>query len=93
MLDKNKYEFGENFLEIIVCGGGRKNKYLMELLTQKLDFENFFTIDEYNIDGDFIESQAFAYIAIRSYLRLPISFPDTTGAREASTGGILVKIK
>ena len=63
----------------------------MELLTQKFDFKNFFTIDEYNIDGDFIESQAFAYLAIRSFLKLPISFPETTGCIKPCTGGIIVK--
>ena len=50
-------------------------------------------IDDLEIDGDFIESQAFAYLAIRSYLGYPISFPDTTGATKASTGGILIKVK
>ena len=75
-----------------ICGGGRKNLFLLERIKKKINSE-IKLIDELEIDGDFIESQAFAYIAIRSYLRLPISFPDTTGAREASTGGILVKIK
>ena len=91
LLDKNKYEFVENFLEIIVCGGGRKNKYLMELLIQKLDFKEFSSIDEYKIDGDFVESQAFAFLAIRSYLKLPISFPETTGCKKPCTGGVIVK--
>ena len=90
LLHRNKQDW-EIFPEIIICGGGRKNKYLMELLTQKLDFKNFFTIDEYNIDGDFIESQAFAYLAIRSFLKLPISFPETTGCINPCTGGIIVK--
>jgi len=90
LLHRNKKDW-EIFPEIIICGGGRKNKYLMELLTQKLDFKNFFTIDEYNIDGDFIESQAFAYLAIRSFLKLPISFPETTGCINPCTGGIIVK--
>ena len=48
-------------------------------------------IDEYKIDGDFIESQAFAYLAIRSFLKLPITFPSTTGCKKACTGGVLVK--
>jgi anhydro-N-acetylmuramic acid kinase len=48
-------------------------------------------IDDYGVDGDFIESQAFAYLAIRSYLNLPISFPETTGVREPCTGGIIIK--
>ena len=48
-------------------------------------------IDDFNIDGDFIESQAFGYLAIRSYLKLPISFPKTTGCDKPCTGGVLVK--
>ena len=48
-------------------------------------------IDNFGIDGDFVESQAFAYLAIRSYLKLPISFPETTGVNKPCTGGIIVK--
>ena len=48
-------------------------------------------IDEYGINGDFIESQAFAYLAIRSYLKLPISFPETTGVKRSCTGGLILK--
>ena len=40
LLHRNKQDW-EIFPEIIICGGGRKNKYLMELLTQKLDFKIF----------------------------------------------------
>ena len=45
------------------------------------------------IDGDFIESQAFAYLAVRSYLKLPISFPNTTGCLNSCTGGAIVEAK
>ena len=48
-------------------------------------------IDDFGIDGDFVESQAFAYLAIRSFLKLPISFPETTGCEKPCTGGIIVK--
>ena len=48
-------------------------------------------IDNYGIDGDFIESQAFAYLAIRSYLGLSISFPKTTGCKNPSIGGVIIK--
>ena len=48
-------------------------------------------IDNLKIDGDFVESQAFAYLAIRSYLKLPISFPSTTGVSKPCTGGVVVK--
>ena len=78
--------------KIILCGGGRKNKTLIERLKKycgnKIKFE---TMDDYGIDGDFVESQAFAFLAIRSYFKLPISFPNTTGCKLPSTGGILVK--
>ena len=48
-------------------------------------------IEKYGIDGDYVESQAFAYLAIRSFLKLPISFPGTTGCKEPTTGGVVVK--
>ena len=75
----------------LVCGGGRKNKYLIEILRKNLIIKELVSIDEYGYDGDFTESEAFAYLAIRSYLGLPISFPNTTGCKEPSTGGVLVK--
>ncbi len=48
-------------------------------------------IDDYKIDGDFIESQAFAYLAIRSALKKEISYPNTTDVQKPSIGGVLVK--
>ena len=48
-------------------------------------------IDYLGIDGGFVESQAFGYLAIRSYLGLPISFPETTGCVKPCTGGVIVK--
>jgi anhydro-N-acetylmuramic acid kinase len=48
-------------------------------------------IDNLQVDGDYIESQAFAFLAIRSYLDLPISFPSTTNCKEPSLGGIIIK--
>ena len=48
-------------------------------------------IDDYNLKADYIESQAFAFLAIRSFLNLPISFSTTTGCKEFTVGGKLVK--
>ena len=82
----------QNISRIILCGGGRKNKTLIERIKRnshnKLEFQ---TTDDYKVDGDFVESQAFAFLAIRSFLKLPISFPNTTGCKLPSTGGVLVK--
>ena len=44
-------------------------------------------IDDYGIDGDFVESQAFAFLAIRSLEGMPISFPTTTRCKKSVTGG------
>ena len=75
----------------LVCGGGRKNRYLLESIKNIFENISIEPIDQYQIDGDFVESQAFGYLAIRSFLKLPISFPSTTGCIKPSTGGILVK--
>ena len=85
-------ETREKLWKILICGGGRKNKTLIEGIKSRV-LKNLViqSIDDYDIDGDYVESQAFAYLAIRSYLGLPISFPETTGCKEPTTGGVLVK--
>ena len=75
----------------LVCGGGRKNKYLIDILRKNLNIKELVSIDEHGFDGDFIESQAFAYLAIKSYLGLPITFPNTTGCKKPTTGGVIIK--
>ena len=75
----------------LVCGGGRKNKYLLESIKDNFENISIELIDQYQINGDFVESQAFAYLAIRSYLELPISFPTTTGCKRPITGGDIIK--
>ena len=77
----------------IFCGGGRKNKSLMQSIENYLVNKNIIIkdIDDYNFDGNFIESQAFAYLAIRSYLKLPISFPSTTRCKKAISGGDILQ--
>ena len=86
---KNK----NNLQNVFVCGGGRKNNFLIEnikefLLVEKIKLED---IDSYGFNGDFVESQAFAYLAIRSFLKLPISFPSTTRCISPTIGGVLSK--
>ena len=74
---------------ILISGGGRKNKFLINRINKKIK-KKVKLIDELGVDGDFIESQAFAFLAIRSYLNLPISFPSTTGVNKACTGGKII---
>ena len=81
-------------LKVLVCGGGRKNKRLIENIKKNtLKNLQIKPIDDYGVNGDFVESQAFAYLAIRSILKMPISFPKTTGCRQPCTGGEIIKIK
>ena len=76
---------------ILVCGGGRKNKVLMKAIQNKLPQKiKMKLIDEYNIDGDFVESQAFAFLAIRTCASLPISFPNTTNCSKPTIGGEVI---
>ena len=78
--------------KILLCGGGRKNKILLKKIEEYLPSHiKLELIDDYKINGDFIESQAFAFLAIRSLLNLPISFPNTTGCIKPSYGGKLIK--
>ena len=72
----------------ILCGGGRKNKFLVNII--KSSNKNVKLIDDYGVDGDFVESQAFAYLAIRSFLNLDISFPSTTGCSNNLKGGTII---
>ena len=78
--------------KVLICGGGRKNKILIEKI-KKNTLKNLILqpIDDYGVNGDFVESQAFAFLAIRSSLKLPISFPGTTGCKKPSTGGEIIK--
>ena len=81
-------------IKYLISGGGRKNIALIDCIKDNLKNKNNFVldnIDKYGFNGDFIESQAFGYLAIRSFLNLPISFPNTTGCAKPTVGGKLVK--
>ncbi len=68
-----------------VCGGGRHNPAIMAALRSRLNKVE--KVEALGLDGDALEAQAFAYLAVRSVKRLPFSLPSTTGATRAVTGG------
>ncbi len=73
----------KNFLKlkkVFISGGGRKNLFLMKIIKDNTTIE-IIDLDKKKMNGDFIESQAFAYIAVRSLLQKVISFPQTTGVK------------
>lgn len=73
---------------VIACGGGRKNKAIMAMLGLHLDAD-ILTAEDFDWDGDMLEAQAFAYLAVRTVNGLPNSFPSTTGAPRPIIGGQL----
>ena len=78
-------------INILICGGGRKNLSLIDSIKNKLPLNmKLSLIDDYKINGDFVESQAFAYLAIRSYLKKIISFPKTTNVKNSCSGGVVI---
>ena len=81
-------------IKFLVCGGGRKNDYLINSIKSYLSHKqniSLNSIDDYSLNGDYIESQAFGYLAIRSFLNLPISYPKTTGCIKPTVGGKLAQ--
>lgn len=73
-------------LRVLVCGGGRKNKALMSLLAASFTAP-VEPVEAAGWDGDALEAQCFAYLAVRSVKGLPLSLPSTTGVPEPLTGG------
>ncbi len=72
----------------IVCGGGRRNHHLMERLAANVEAP-VAPAEALGLDGDMMEAQGWACLAVRALKGLPITFPETTGAPEPLTGGIL----
>ena len=75
----------------VVCGGGRLNRVVMADLAALAETggARVVTAEDAGLDGDAMEAEAWAYLAVRSLKGLPLTFPGTTGVREPVTGGIL----
>ncbi len=72
-----------------VTGGGRHNPAVMKGLRDALG--NVYPVESLGWKGDALEAQAFAFLAVRSLKRMPLSLPTTTGALRAVTGGALYR--
>jgi anhydro-N-acetylmuramic acid kinase len=79
--------------KLIITGGGRKNLFLIKALKKQFKNKgiNIVLVDSLNFNGDLLEAQAFAYLAVRCVKKLPISLPTTTGVRKPTMGGVLYK--
>jgi anhydro-N-acetylmuramic acid kinase len=82
--------------KIKASGGGLHNKNLIKIIEEvcSIKVEPIRLLTEANGEiahtdiGDFIEAYAFAFLSIRSFLKLPISFPGTTGTKQPRLGGV-----
>lgn len=77
----------------IICGGGRHNPTLLTDIRALLEplGERVLPAEDIGANGDSIEAEAWAYLAVRSQLGLPITWPMTTNAPKPLTGGVLAK--
>ena len=71
----------------LITGGGRRNPVLMAELADALG-RAIEPVEAVGWDGDMLEAQAFAYLAVRSLRGLPLSVPGTTGVSSPAPGGV-----
>ena len=72
----------------LVCGGGRRNGHLMASLRGAVAAP-VEPVEAVGWDGDVLEAQAFAYLAVRALEGLPLSLPETTGVPRPMPGGVV----
>jgi anhydro-N-acetylmuramic acid kinase len=70
-----------------ICGGGLFNQTLYTMLTE--EFGTLKSVTDLGTDASLLEAEAFAYLAVRSYKNLPITYPETTGVDYPVSGGIV----
>lgn len=75
---------------VLATGGGRKNPVMMAAIAQALG-RPVEPVEAVGWDGDMMEAQAFAWLAVRSIRDLPLSLPTTTGVPQPMPGGRLAK--
>lgn len=74
----------------LVSGGGRRNRTLMSMIAARVT-SAVAPAEAAGIDGDAVEAEAWAYLAVRSLAGRPLTFPGTTGVPKPLSGGLLAK--
>jgi anhydro-N-acetylmuramic acid kinase len=85
-VDKARLYFPSAPRRWLICGGGRHNPVLMDMLRRCLEVP-VDPVDTVGWDGDALEAQAFAFLAVRSLKGLPLTWPGTTGVARPLIGG------
>ncbi|MCQ9123518.1 anhydro-N-acetylmuramic acid kinase [Rodentibacter caecimuris] len=68
---------------LLVCGGGAKNKFMMQRLANCLLHWEIFTTNEFGMEADYVEAAAFAWLAYRRMNHQTGNLPEVTGAQSA----------
>ncbi len=72
----------------VLAGGGWNNPVILKYLKEYLPKEcEIFFASEIGLDSVYMEAELFAYLAARSFYKLPISFPLVTGCKQPTLGG------
>lgn len=74
-----------------ITGGGRKNKTMMQGLADRLGVP-VVPVEEAGWNGDAMEAEGFAYLAVRSLAGLPLTYPTTTGVKKSLQGGVFYSV-
>lgn len=77
----------------ILCGGGRLNLTLVDEVRASVGTtSNILSAEDVDLNGDSLEAEAWAYLAVRCKKQLPISFPGTTGVKAPLSGGRIIEV-
>lgn len=72
----------------ILCGGGRKNPHILADLREGAGEDAVILAEDAGLDGDAMEAEAWAYLAVRAKEGLPLSWPTTTACSRPVSGGV-----
>jgi len=75
-------------VRLLVAGGGRHNPTMLAIIAERTGLVVEST-DVLGWNGDALEAEGFAYMAVRTLKGLAISFPGTTGVPVAMAGGVV----
>jgi len=89
-LARAREHFPEQPRAWVICGGGRRNRTLMSMIAAEVE-SAVVPAEAAGFDGDAVEAEAWAYLAVRSLRGLPITFPGTTGVAAPTCGGVLAR--
>ena len=75
--------------EVLVCGGGAKNKQLMQRLQELMPEKIIASTEKFGLHPDWVEASAFAWLAHQTLNHLTSNLPSVTGAdKNVILGGI-----